>query len=132
MQEPNAILLVEDSEPDLVLIKRKVQSKWPHSDIISVHTLEEAFKACDQKRFDLVLLDLNLPDGFGADSVEEMRKYDGQVPIVVITGLSTDAIVSEAIRKGANNVVLKQQIFDGDFFNVLEQNAAPVKLSAGS
>lgn len=115
------ILLVEDDAPDIVLTKSRVLSIWPHCKIIPVKSLGEAYQAYAQNDFDLVLLDLNLPDGHGPATVQEMRNIHKKVPIVVLTGMGNDLTVRQALRLGANHVSLKSQILDDDFKNILEQ-----------
>ena len=116
------ILLVEDEDADMYLMKKTIQKLWQDCDIVGVKSVQEAYKEYKEKNFDLVLLDLNLPDGFGSATVQEVRRFNKSVPIVVVTGVGTSVIVDEALKKGANNVVLKSQIGQPDFRNILEQN----------
>ncbi len=116
------ILVVENDDADLLLLKKQLDRIWPKSKVLAVESLQEAYKAYRDNKVDLVLLDLNLPDGHGPATVGEMRKINRSVPIIVVTGLKTDVAVSEALKLGANNVVLKSQISHPDFVNVLEQN----------
>ena len=116
------ILLVEDDAPDLILTKNRVKNIWPNAKIIPVRSVGEAYETYAQHEFDLVLLDLNLPDAHGAATVREMRSFTKKVPIVVLTGSGTDMTVSEALKLGANHVALKSQMLDDDFRNILEQH----------
>jgi ActR/RegA family two-component response regulator len=72
----------------------------------------------------MVVLDLNLPDTIGPNSVAEMRNFNRSTPIIVLTGMLTSITADEALKQGANNIYPKAQIMDNDFFNILEQNAA--------
>lgn len=123
MAESKTILLVEDDAPDVVLTKKSIQNLWPDATIIPVQSLGEAYEEYKQNNFDLVLLDLNLPDAYGANTVQEMRRFNKTVPIVVVTGLASDEIVNGAIKLGANHVILKSQVMTEDFVDVLEQHA---------
>lgn len=116
------ILLVEDDAPDAVLTKNSVWDVWPDATIIPVTSINEAYKTYKQHDFNLVLLDLNLPDGYGPATVKEMRAFNKKVPIVVLTGMGTDTTVNEALRLGANHVALKSQLMDDDFKNILQQH----------
>lgn len=89
---------------------------------MAVQSLQKAYETYRNHQVDLTLLDLNLPDGYGALTVKEMRKFNKSVPIIVVTGFGTNMTVYDALKMGANNVVLKSQITDPDFVNILEQN----------
>ena len=115
-------MVVEDNEADRFVISRKLSSVMPESRLIHSGSLGEAYAAYMKNEVDLVLLDLNLPDGYGPQTVTEVRRFNKSVPIIVVTGAETDNIVYESLRMGANNVVLKSQIEMPDFVNVLEQN----------
>lgn len=116
------ILIVEDETPDQVLLKKRLEEIWPNSKTLAVKSLQEAYDVYKKNNFDLVLLDLNLPDGYGPSTVQEVRKFNKSVPVIVITGLGTNLTVDETLKLGANNVVLKSQIMNEDFANILQQN----------
>lgn len=116
------ILLVEDNAADLVLIKRQLEKFWPDCTVMPVRSIEEAYSTYKNNDFDLMLLDLNLPDGYGPQTVQEVRRFNKRVPIVVVTGMGANITVYEALKLGANNVVLKSQILQDDFKEVLSQN----------
>jgi len=120
------ILLVEDCAADTVLTKCRVRDVWPNSKVVPVQSLKEAYETYAEHDFNLVLLDLNLPDGHGAETVKEMRAFNEKVPIVVLTGLGRDLTVSEALKLCANHVSLKSQLLDDDFKNVLEEHIKEV------
>ncbi len=116
------ILLVEDEDADMYLLKKAIHNFWSDCDIIAVKSLHEAYQKYREKNFDLVLLDLNLPDGFGPSTVQEIRRFNKSMPIVVVTGMGTTVTVDESLKMGANNVVLKSQLNHPDFKNILKQN----------
>jgi len=108
------ILLVEDDMADIVLGKNRILDIWPNAIIMPVRSLSEAYETYAKHNFDLVLLDLNLPDGYGPATVKEMRSFNKKVPIVVLTSMGTDIAVSQAIKLGANHVALKSEILNDD------------------
>jgi len=59
---------------------------------------------------DVVLLDLNLPDSKGLDTVEAFRERAETVPVVVLTGLSERKLGIEALRSGAEEYLVKDEI----------------------
>ncbi|MBX2833845.1 MAG: response regulator [Micavibrio sp.] len=116
------ILLVEDQIPDKVMIRKQVLELWPDAEIVPVTSISEAYETYKQNNFNLILLDLNLPDSLGPNTVHAIRQFSKSVPIVVLTGLNTDITVSEALKLGANHVALKSQLLDEDFKNILNQH----------
>ena len=123
-RNPPTILLVEDDDSDQVLIKKQIKSLWPDCNIVLVDSLQTAYKAFKAQNFDMIVLDLNLPDAMGPNTVGEMRRFNRSTPIIVLTGMLTSLTANEALRQGANNIYAKSQIMHSDFLNILEQNMA--------
>jgi len=116
------ILLVEDNAADMYLTQLKIMEIWPTCEVIPVVSIGDAYEKFKNNAFDLVILDLNLPDGFGPQSVAEVRRFNENVPIVVLTGTETDFTVSQALKLGANHVAVKSQLIDEDFKNIVQQH----------
>lgn len=119
---PKQILIVEDDNKDTLLIVRQVRELFPDAKIIPTKALSEAYTVYRQNSFNLVLLDLNLPDGYGPATVADMRKFNKNTPIVVLTTLGNDLTIKEAMHNGANHFFLKSNILTEDFRDVLKQN----------
>ncbi len=113
------ILVVEDDNKDTLLIVRQVKSVFPDATIIPTKSLSEAYTVYRQKSFNLVLLDLNLPDGYGPATVKEMRKFNKRTPIIVLTSLGNDLTLQEAMKNGANHFALKSAILTEAFQEML-------------
>ena len=120
---PHTVLVVEDSKPDQVLVMNQIQMLWPNCNIVLVKSIGEAHSACTQHDFDMVMLDLNLPDGSGAVSVENFRKFEKHVPIIVITGALTEEKLQDALSFGADRVISKTQIMADSFSQLLTETA---------
>lgn len=103
-----SVLLVEDSMPDA----RYVQEILPANHYVTLHakTLSEACKKVAGQCFDVILLDLSLPDGQGLKTVHSMLKCAPHVPIVVLTGLSDDDTAVNAIKVGAQDYLQKNSL----------------------
>jgi len=69
--------------------------------------LAEAREATSSQRFDVILLDLYLPDGSGLDWILEIRDAYPDIPLVVITGRGDIPVAVEAMRRGADNFLTK-------------------------
>lgn len=102
------VLLVEDSTPDA----RYVQEILPANSHIMIHSksLSEARERASAQSFDVILLDLSLPDGQGLETVRSMIEFAPNVPIVVLTGLNDDDIAVQAIKAGAQDYLQKNSL----------------------
>ena len=99
------VLIVDDNEKVLLVERRHLVLAG--YEVYSATTVAQAREAAAERRFDAVLLDLNLPDGSGLDYVEELRHTNRAMAIVVITGQDDIAVVVEAMRRGADNFLAK-------------------------
>ena len=121
-QSSQNILIVEDDAPDMAFVRKKITDLWPNCKITSVESVRDAYDACNNKKFDMILLDLNLPDGFGPRTVEDIRRIEKTIPIIVITGIITPQTIDEALKLGATEVISKASIGNSDFIEILEKN----------
>ncbi len=108
------VLLVEDSPSDARLLCEFLQDYPPQKFAIeAVERLEEAIRLVAEKVFDVVLLDLTLPDSTGLDTCTRMRRAAPRVPIVVLTGVDDETMALEALRQGVEDYLVKGQIQGG-------------------
>src|SRR2546423_14781864 len=100
--EEISVLLVEDNPGDARLLReaireaRDVQIRVTHHD-----TLSQAVSRLADERFDIIMLDLSLPDAEGLDTLVRMHTEAPSIPIVVLTGLDDEALAVRAVREGA-------------------------------
>jgi len=107
------VLLVEDNEADAVLFKHILaDAGGMRFDVAHAELMAEARELLGSRPFDVVLLDLSLPDSRGLDTVEQANATAPGLPIVVLTGLDDEDTGVEAVRKGAQDYLVKGQ-FDG-------------------
>lgn len=105
------VLLVEDDTADAHLLREMLRLVQTHQfELTQVARLEEAHKHLGGGDPDVVLLDLRLPDASGLEAVREVRRAASSVPIVVLTGLRDEVLAMEALREGAQDYLLKDQI----------------------
>jgi two-component system response regulator AtoC len=104
MKNRHSILIVEDEAPIRDLIK-KILKKGNYA-INEAKTVVTAKRQLKKKKFDLILLDLTLPDGSGLDILDKISvEYRNRVIIVSGTGTIDTAV--EAMRKGAYDFLKK-------------------------
>ena len=107
---PVEILLIEDNPGDARLI-REMLHDTPDCDwrIIHVDRLDSGMELLSSKSFDLCLLDLNLPDSGGGETVEQLSRFF-KLPILVLTGLDDAEVGIDALRRGAQDYLVKGQV----------------------
>ena len=77
------------------------------SEVYSAPDIERARIILKEKHIDLILSDLKLPDGTGIELIEEVRSRGSKTPFLILTGEPSIESAIEAIRKGANDYLLK-------------------------
>jgi signal transduction histidine kinase len=107
--EPAAlrILLVEDNAVEAQLLQELLADTVEPFQVTRAELMGEAEACLRQSVPDAVLLDLTLPDSRGLVSVERVHALTPQVPIIVLTGLDDEATGIEAIRRGAQDYLIK-------------------------
>jgi PAS domain S-box-containing protein len=102
------ILLVEDNFVDALCLKEALAKATITNFTIShVETLAEAKDCLRKEEFDIVVLDLALPDSRGIETLLEVRNLISHVPIMILSGLDDEALAVEAVQKGAQDYLIK-------------------------
>jgi signal transduction histidine kinase len=105
------VLLIEDNEDDAYLIREMLQEKPDLGIQLEwVDRLSSGLTQLAQGRTDLVLLDLSLPDSYGLDTFETVHRSAPDAPIVALTGLDDEAMANQAVRKGAQDYLVKGRL----------------------
>ena len=112
--KPFSVLIVEDDHlSQTILVHMLEKSNLPVSAIEHATDLAGAIELLDRKSFDVVLLDLNLPDSPGIDTLDTIHKRHPESAIVVITGEYDDNVGLNAITKGAQEYLIKDSLSQG-------------------
>jgi PAS domain S-box-containing protein len=102
------ILLVEDNAGDVVLLREELRHvRNLRLEMTHVETLAEAVSRLENESFDIILLDLSLPDSFGLAGLTILESKRPTIPIIVLTGLEDDELASQAVRQGAQDYLTK-------------------------
>jgi two-component system response regulator AtoC len=99
------VLLVDDEEDIVEVIQDRLEAYG--FTVTTAGTGLEALKKLSVEKFDGIFLDVKMPEMGGIEALEEIRKTDKQIPVIIITASSTRDAAIEAIAKGANEYVLK-------------------------
>ncbi len=99
------ILLIEDSIEAQILIQKSL----PDHAIEATKFYQEAVKLLETKQYDLILLDLNLPDGNGYDICQQLKEGTNipRIPIIMITGQSGVEDRIKGLNSGADDYIAK-------------------------
>jgi len=112
-ETPLRILLVEDNPGDVLLIQETLGDGQGEFELESVERLAAALERLRTGGIHVVLLDLTLPDSAGLGTFTAVRTNAPDVPIVVLTGLSDEALAVATVRDGAQDYLVKGQV-DGN------------------
>ena len=99
------VLVVDDEEDVVEVIQDRLEAYG--FTVVTAGNGLEALKKLSAERFDGVFLDVKMPEMGGIEALEEIRKRDREIPVIIITSSSTREAAIEAMAKGANEYVLK-------------------------
>ena len=105
------VLLIEDNEDDAYLIREMLLEKQAAGIHLEwVDRLSSGLTQLAQSESDLVLLDLSLPDSHGLETFDAVQGRAPDMPIVVLTGLDDEAMANQAVRRGAQDYLVKGRL----------------------
>jgi phosphoserine phosphatase RsbU/P len=112
-EERIRILLVEDDPDDVYVIRNLLCDRWQGPfELVNVELLSAAIERCQEEKFDVVLLDLGLPDSHGLETFFTIYAQTGDIPIVVLSGYSDERMAVKAVQSGAQDYLVKGQLSD--------------------
>ena len=104
-------LLIEDNPGDVRLIQEMLSEANPGACQITVFDrLESARPALERDGYDVVLLDLTLPDSTGLATLSRLEPTVATAAVIVLTGLNDEAAAIEALREGAQDYLVKDRM----------------------
>jgi putative two-component system response regulator len=104
MDSKGSILVVDDEAGPRESLRMILK---PIYDIHTAENGQEAINFLIQKKVDLVTLDLNMPGLSGIDTLQEIRKLQPDIEVMIITGYGSLSNAQEAIRFGAGDFISK-------------------------
>jgi two-component system, cell cycle sensor histidine kinase and response regulator CckA len=115
MNHPIKILLIEDNPGDVLLLQETladislIELEWVHAERMS-----NALDRLQSEDFDVILLDLVLPDSQGLDTFTQIHAQAPVIPIVVLTGMADETLALRAMQAGAQDYLVKGQASGSD------------------
>jgi len=105
------VLLVEDNPGDARLIREMlVEAKNVSFNLEHFDRLEAGLERLSKGGIDVSLVDLSLPDSQGIDTVREMHSHAPEVPMIVLTGLGDETLISKVMKEGTQDYLIKGQV----------------------
>ncbi len=110
-ESPVKILLIEDDVAEARLLHEILKNfNLTLFSLTHVKRLQAGLERLKEDHFDVILLDLTLPDSQGLGSLEILVDRNPHLPIVVLTNTNDDRLAIEAVRQGAQDYLVKRQI----------------------
>lgn len=106
-----AILLIEDDPTFASALQALLKRKSIFSfDCSHATTLEDTNAIINQKQFDVILLDLTLPDSKGIETLNAVRRRGYACPVIILTGQDEEDLGIQAMKAGAQDYLIKGEI----------------------
>jgi two-component system response regulator AtoC len=99
------ILLVDDEETALSFMSPLLRDAG--YDVLTATTLKAAHKVVDNGEADIIVLDVQLPDGYGPTLLERINREQPSLPVIVVTGYGDIETAVEAMKLGARDFIQK-------------------------
>ena len=109
--QPLKVLLVEDNPGDVLLLQEfLLDVSSTQVNLLAVERVLDALNCLGKESFDVILLDLSLPDSQGLETFYTIHARFPAIPIIVLTGLADETIATKAVQQGAQDYLLKGQV----------------------
>jgi len=99
-------ILVVDDEQSICLLLRDVLARFGHQ-VTTCQDSTAALEIADERKFDLIFLDIRMPGMNGLDALKKLRDVQSTAKFVMITGFAKDDIIQESLRSGASTCLCK-------------------------
>ena len=105
------VLLVENDSDDIELINRFFTILGKEQfELVQFNRLQDGLAYLSDNLPDIILLDLNLPDSYGVQSIEAIKKITTEIPIVALAEIDNEEIALVALRSGIEDYLIKEEI----------------------
>lgn len=108
--KPLSLLVVEDSEDDALLLARQLRKGGYVPDLLRVTRREEIISALNDRQWDVVITDHNIP-GLSSEAVLEIvQEFGLDVPFIIVSGSIGEEIAVAAMKTGAHDYIMKDNL----------------------
>jgi len=105
-------ILIVDDDKEVCNTLVKLLKLEGYGDIHTANSSKEAIVRIKVMKYDLILLDIRMPDINGVEVLREIRKYDEKVPVAIMSAYEDMDLAQEALRLGAYDFIKKPIDFD--------------------
>ena len=108
MTGPRPVLIVDDDPALSATLAEQLSLEGEFQTIVAGNLAEaDTCLSAEGARFDLLLLDIRLPDGDGRDFCARLRRLGFRMPVIMLTGSDTEADIVSGLDAGANDYIAK-------------------------
>ena len=108
---PAAMLVVDDNPVNLLLVEQVIRTHWPMAQVVQVSGGREALMALGQQLFDIVLMDMLMPEMDGIEATRLLRQtvasQNQGIPVLGLTANISTEDHQRCLQAGMNDIVLK-------------------------
>ncbi len=115
-------LIIEDSDEHALLLEKYLShlgDDQPPFLVAKTDTLGKGLDTLSITRFDLILLDLTLPDSDGLDTFKRVYAVAPRVPIIICSGLDDETLALQSIAQGAQDYLIKGEFTEEMFLKIV-------------
>ncbi len=124
------ILVIEDAKADTEMIRIYLAEAKNKYHLRCAESLSEGFYIIEEHPVDLVLLDLNLPDSNGFNTLRRFIEKAPHVPVVVMTGITDQRKGTESVRAGAQDYLVKGEFESRQLVKAIRYSLERFRLQA--
>ena len=121
------ILIVDDNRINQK-VTQKILEKY-HIKSSLAHNGDQAVAMSKSDDFDMILMDINMPETNGMEAAILIREFDKNIPIIALTAVELDEMRSEIMDSGINDIIHKPYDIT-EFLNIILKNLKIESLSA--
>lgn len=122
LRDSYSVLHIEDHIGDADLVSELLKECAPDGfEITHVGAVRKAVPLLHERRYDIILLDLSLPDAYGAESIEALHDLAPDTPIVVLSGMECEKLLKRSRQGGACEYLIKNHLTGPGLHKVLTE-----------
>jgi CheY-like chemotaxis protein len=108
---PIAVLMIEDDDVDRERARRMIASAAPTTSVVEATTGQAAIASVIDRRFDVILLDFQLPDCTAKELLPSLQAITASpCPVIILTGQGDEELAVWALQHGADDYLAKRQL----------------------
>ena len=118
-----SVIVLEDNEGDFVLLEDYLIDAYNTIKISRCETFNDFIHLKETNpdfNFDVILLDLHLPDSSGIQLIEQLLSMNFKIPIIILTGYAELRLAKESLKLGVEDFLIKDEISPGILYKSIE------------